>query len=37
VARAIEVTAFPLLVREGEIVGAIAVFWERPADGKGGR
>jgi PAS domain-containing protein len=32
VARAIEATAFPLLIREGEIVGAIAVFWERPPD-----
>jgi PAS domain-containing protein len=32
VARAIEATAFPLLIREGEIVGAIAVFWERPAE-----
>jgi PAS domain-containing protein len=33
VARAIEATAFPLLIREDEIVGAIAVFWERPAGG----
>ena len=37
VARAIEVTAFPLLIREDEIVGAIAVFWERPAEGTTGR
>jgi PAS domain-containing protein len=33
VARAIEVTALPLLIREDEIVGAIAVFWERRAEG----
>ena len=32
VARAIEVTAFPLLIAEDEIVGAIAVFWERRAE-----
>ena len=33
VARAIEVTAFPLLISEDGIVGAIAVFWERRAEG----
>jgi PAS domain-containing protein len=32
VVRAIEVTAFPLLIAEEEIVGAIAVFWERRAE-----
>jgi PAS domain-containing protein len=32
VERAIEVTAFPLLIREDEIVGAIAVFWEHPEE-----
>ena len=37
VARAIEATAFPLLIREDEIVGAIAVFWERPPEGTTGR
>jgi PAS domain-containing protein len=33
VTRDIEVTAFPLSARPDEILGAIAVFWERPADG----
>ena len=33
VAREIEVTAFPLSARPGEILGAIAVFWERRAGG----
>ena len=33
VTRDIEVTAFPLSARPDEIVGAIAVFWDRPADG----
>jgi hypothetical protein len=37
VARAIEATAFPLLIRENEIVGAIAVFWERPMEGTADR
>jgi PAS domain-containing protein len=32
VTREIEVTAFPLCARPDEILGAIAVFWERPAD-----
>lgn len=32
VTRDIEVTAFPLCARPDEILGAIAVFWERPAD-----
>lgn len=31
VTREIEVTAFPLFARPDEILGAIAVFWERPA------
>jgi PAS domain-containing protein len=31
VTREIEVTAFPLCARPDEILGAIAVFWERPA------
>ena len=31
VAREIEVTAFPLRARPDLTVGAIAVFWERPA------
>jgi len=30
--RNIEVTAFPLCARPDEILGAIAVFWERPAE-----
>ena len=30
VKREIEVTAFPLCPRPDEIVGAVAVFWERP-------
>jgi PAS domain-containing protein len=30
VVRDIEVTAFPLCPREDQIVGAVAVFWERP-------
>lgn len=30
VARKIEVTAFPLLAHAGDLVGAIAIFWERP-------
>jgi PAS domain-containing protein len=29
--RNIEVTAFPLCARADEILGAIAIFWERPA------
>ena len=33
VTRDIEVTAFPLSARPDEILGAIAVFWERPAGG----
>jgi PAS domain-containing protein len=33
VARAIEVTAIPLLIAEDEIVGAISVFWERRSGG----
>jgi PAS domain-containing protein len=33
VTREIEVTAFPLCARPDEILGAIAVFWERPASG----
>jgi hypothetical protein len=33
VTREIEVTAFPLCARSDEILGAIAVFWERPAGG----
>jgi PAS domain-containing protein len=33
VTREIEVTAFPLCARPDEILGAIAVFWERPAGG----
>ena len=28
--RRIEVTAFPLLAHAGDMVGAIAFFWERP-------
>jgi PAS domain-containing protein len=31
--RRIEVTAFPLLAHAGDLVGAIAIFWERPAEG----
>jgi PAS domain-containing protein len=31
VARDIEVTAFPLCARQDLILGAIAVFWERPS------
>jgi hypothetical protein len=30
--RNIEVTAFPLCARADEILGAIAIFWERPAE-----
>ena len=30
IAREIEVTAFPLCARPDQILGAIAVFWERP-------
>ena len=30
--RTIEVTAFPLCARPDQILGAIAVFWERPAE-----
>jgi PAS domain-containing protein len=30
--RRIEVTAFPLLAHAGDLVGAIAFFWERPAE-----
>jgi PAS domain-containing protein len=37
VARAIEVTAVPLLIAEDEIVGAISVFWERRTEGGAGR
>jgi PAS domain-containing protein len=33
VVRDIEVTAFPLCARDDLIMGAIAVFWERPAAG----
>ena len=29
--RRIEVTAFPLLAHAGDLVGAIAFFWERPS------
>jgi PAS domain-containing protein len=29
--RRIEVTAFPLLAHAGELVGALAIFWEAPA------
>ena len=29
--RRIEVTAFPLLQHAGELVGALAIFWEAPA------
>ena len=32
VARRIEATAVPLRARAGELVGAVAVFWERPAE-----
>jgi hypothetical protein len=31
--REIEVTAFPLCPRRDLILGAVAVFWERPAAG----
>lgn len=31
VARRIEVTAFPLLAHAGELVGALAIFWETSA------
>jgi len=31
VARAIEVTAFPLFAHADEFVGAVAIFWELPA------
>ena len=30
--RNIEVTAFPLCARADEILGAIAIFWERPTE-----
>jgi PAS domain S-box-containing protein len=30
--RRIEATAFPLLAHAGDLVGAIAFFWERPAE-----
>jgi PAS domain-containing protein len=30
VARRIEVTAFPLLAHAGDLVGALAIFWEPP-------
>jgi PAS domain S-box-containing protein len=33
VVRPIEATAFPLLAHAGEVVGAIAIFWERTGDG----
>jgi hypothetical protein len=33
VARDIEVTAFPLCPQPNQILGAIAIFWERPAAG----
>ena len=32
VERRIEVTAFPLFAHEDECLGAIAIFWEQPAD-----
>ena len=31
--RTIEVTAFPLLARADEVVGAVAIFWERAGAG----
>jgi hypothetical protein len=31
VARRIEVTAFPLLAHAGDLVGALAIFWEAPS------
>jgi PAS domain-containing protein len=34
--RRIEVTAFPLLAHAGDLVGAIAFFWERPEEPDGG-
>lgn len=33
VPHAIEATAFPLFAHEGDLVGALAIFWERPEDG----
>jgi hypothetical protein len=33
VVRPIEATAFPLLAHAGEVVGAIAIFWERAEGG----
>jgi PAS domain-containing protein len=36
VARRIEATAFPLLAHAGDLVGAIAIFWERDPKSAGG-
>jgi PAS domain-containing protein len=33
VERDIEVTAFPLVAQQGQLVGSVAVFWERPPGG----
>ncbi len=34
--RRLEVSAFPLLAHAGDLVGAIAFFWERPEEPDGG-
>ena len=34
--RLLEVTAFPLLRRDGELLGAVALFWGRPEAGGAG-